>query len=509
MEETILYFSLSLLFIFTALKICLSNEGRKSLLPPSPPALPVIGHLHLLKPLPMHRTLHSLAEKYGPIISLRFGSRLVVVVSSLSAVEECFTKNDIIFANRPKLLMGKHLHYNYTTLTQVSYSDHWRNLRRIGAVEIFSTHRLNMFLSIRKDEIKRLLLKLATNNGSKQDSAAAARVVELKSLFQELTFNIMMRMIAGKRYYGDEVTDEEAKQFREVMTEATMFAGASNPGDFLPVLNWIDGGHFKKKVTTMAKKTDKFLQGLIEECRGKKKEELDNTTDNNMIDHLLSKQESEPEYYSDEIIKGIILIMLLAGTDTSAVTLEWALSNLLNHPNTLKKAREELDKEIGQEWLIDEPHLPKLHYLHNIINETLRLYPAAPLLVPHMSSNDCTIGRYNIPGGTILLVHAWAIHRDPTLWDDPTKFKPERFDDDEGESHKLMPFGLGRRSCPGAGLAQRVVGLTLGSLIQCFEWERVSEQEIDMSEARGVTMHKVKALEAICKPRSIIKSVFA
>ncbi|XVF20609.1 hypothetical protein REPUB_Repub12eG0015500 [Reevesia pubescens] len=121
---------------------------------------------------------------------------------------------------------------------------------------------------------------------------------------------------------------------------------------------------------------------------------------------------------------------------------------------------------------------------------SLRLYPAAPLLLPHMPSTDCTIGGYNVPRGTIVLVNAWAIHRDPKLWDDPTSFKPERFENDEklGEhSHKLMPFGLGRRACPGANLAQRVVGLTLGSLIQCFDWERVDGTEIDMTMKSNFT----------------------
>jgi isoflavone 2'-hydroxylase len=196
-------------------------------------------------------------------------------------------------------------------------------------------------------------------------------------------------------------------------------------------------------------------------------------------------------------------VLLLAGTDTSAVTLEWVMSNLLNHQDVLKKAKTELDSQIGEEDLIDEPDVPKLQYLQCIISETLRLYPTAPLLVPHMSSDDCIIGGYDVPRNTILLVNAWAIHRDPKMWDDATSFKPERFECCEADPHKLMPFGLGRRACPGAGLAQRTVGLTLGSLIQCFEWERVSE-EVDMTEGNGITMPKVIALEAMCKARPIM-----
>ncbi|TXG49491.1 hypothetical protein EZV62_025366 [Acer yangbiense] len=206
-------------------------------------------------------------------------------------------------------------------------------------------------------------------------------------------------------------------------------------------------------------------------------------------------------------------VMLLAGTDTSAVTMEWAMSNLLNQPEVLKKARDKLDPQVGQERLIDEPDVPKLQYLQSIISETLRLYPAGPLLVPHMSSSDCTVGGYDVPADTILLVNAWAIHRDPMLWDDPTSFKPERFKNykdgsDQDQGHKLMPFGVGRRACPGIGLAQRVLGLTLGSLIQCFEWEKVDEKEnVDMTEGNGITMPKAEPLVAMCKARPVMDIV--
>jgi isoflavone 2'-hydroxylase len=201
--------------------------------------------------------------------------------------------------------------------------------------------------------------------------------------------------------------------------------------------------------------------------------------------------------------------MLLGGTDTSAISLEWAMSNLLNHPNILKKARAELDSQIGEANLMDEPDMPKLPYLQSIISETFRLYPSAPLLVPHMSSDDCTIGGYDVPRNTMLLVNAWAIHRDPKVWDDATSFKPERFQCDKADPQKLMPFGLGRRACPGAGLAQRTVGLALGSLIQCFEWERVGEEEVDMTEGNGMTMPKAVALEAMCKARPIMNNLLS
>ena len=198
--------------------------------------------------------------------------------------------------------------------------------------------------------------------------------------------------------------------------------------------------------------------------------------------------------------------MLLAGTDTSAVTIEWVMAELLNHPEVLKKVKDELDTQIGKDRLVDEQDLSKLPYLQNVISETLRLHPPAPLLLPHSSSEDCTIGGYNVPKDTIILTNAWLIHRDPKLWSDAECFKPERFEK-EGEVNKLIAFGLGRRACPGLGLAQRTVGFTLGLLMLCFEWKRESEEKLDMMEDKGITMPMRTPFRAMCKALPIVNDV--
>ncbi|CAK9154814.1 unnamed protein product [Ilex paraguariensis] len=456
---------------------------------------------------PLHQTLQHLSYKHGPIFSLQLGTRFVVVLSSPSTVQECFTNNDVIFANRPRLLVGKHLNYDYTTIGAAPYGHLWRNLRRFTTLEIFSTTRLNMYLSIRQAEIKLLLKSLY------QASGENCVKVEMKSRLSELAFNIIMRMVAGKRYFGVDVKDyEEARLFRDIIREIFDLSGASNPGDFLPILQWIDYQGLEKRMLKLRRKADVFLQGLIDEHQNKQGLSYSQEgRTNTMIDNMLSLQDSEPEFYSDDIIKGIILILLTAGTDTSAVTIEWAMSLLLNHPDVLKKARFELDNYASQDRLIDEPDLSKLPYLQSIVNETLRMFPPVPLLSPHESSADSTIGGYFIPRNTMLLVNAWAIHKDPQVWGDPQNFRPERFEDEdgEGEAHMLIPFGLGRRSCPGAGLANRVVGLALGALIQCFEWERVSEELEDMSEGTGLIMPKAKPLETMCRARERMISVLA
>lgn len=198
-------------------------------------------------------------------------------------------------------------------------------------------------------------------------------------------------------------------------------------------------------------------------------------------------------------------ILIFAGTETSATTTEWAMALLLNHPNMLRKASAEIDERVGQERMMDETDLPNLPYLQNIIHEVLRLYPPGPLLLPHMSSADCEIGGYHIPKQTMVMVNAWAIQRDPKIWHDPTSFQPERFEEGKVETYRLLPFGVGRRACPGASMANRLIGLTLGSLIQCYSWESIDAGEVDMREAEGLTAPKMIPLQAMCKPRDIFK----
>ncbi|KAF8007203.1 hypothetical protein BT93_K1258 [Corymbia citriodora subsp. variegata] len=472
---------LILLFLFKL------QRSSKINLPPAPPSLPIIGHLLLVKE-PVQRTLQSLS----------FGSRSVVVVSSPSAAEECFTRNDVVLANRARMLAGEIMLYSNTTISTAPYGPHWRNLRRLTALEILAPHCLASSLAIQQEEVRLLVRSLYEAASSARDSGCAR--VEMRSRLQELSFSIIMRMISGKRYFGaaaDAGDVKVARQFREVINEIFELSG-TDPGDFLPVLRKVDLKGRKRRMVDVAKRSDVILQRMIDELRSRRKRsdgdrEVESKT---MIDYMLS------EGYSDDIIKGHILTILCAGTDTSTVTIEWAMSLLLNHPNIMKKAQAELDNIVGRDRLADEAYIHKLPCLQNIINEALQLFPPAPLLVPHESAEDCTIGGFDVPRGTMILVNVWAIQRDPKVWDDPTSFKPERYEGlKEDHAYRLLPFGMGRRSCPGVGLANKVVGLTLAALIQCFEWERVSEEPVDLSEGRGMTMPKREPLEAVCKAR--------
>ncbi|XP_042507624.1 cytochrome P450 81Q32-like [Macadamia integrifolia] len=497
--ELLYYFIFCFSILFLLPKLLLQ---KKKHLPPSPTALPIIGHLHLFKKS-LHRTLEALAGQYGPILSLQFGFRSVLVVSSPSAIEECFTKNDTILANRPYCFAGEHLAYNYTAFVWSPYGHHWRILRRVASIEIFSSNSLQRSSIIRNKEITHLVRQLyrGSDGGKLQN-------VELKSLFLQLTLNITMGLITGKRLFGEEEVDVELREkyleiLKEQPTGQTMFMSTL---DFLPFLRWVGFVGEEKKIIRFHRKRDAFLQVLIDDRRRRKSDStqtMNGERKKTLVDALLRLQQAEPDYYSDDIIKGIILIMFTAGTNTSAFTLEWAMSLLLNHPEALQKAREEIDNNVEEGRLIEDSDLAKLPYLRCVINETLRLFPVAPLLLPHVSSEECSIGGFDVHPRTILLVNAWAVHRDPKIWFEPTSFKPERFEGIEGEreGYKFIPFGLGRRVCPGSGMGIRVVSLALGALLQCFEWGRVGPEKVDMSEDPGLTIPKAKPLEAMYMPR--------
>ncbi|KAI3675898.1 hypothetical protein L1987_85494 [Smallanthus sonchifolius] len=360
-------------------------------------------------------------------------------------------------------------------------------------LELFSSTRLKTYTSVRQDEVTSLIKQLL------QDSFQDFTRVEMKSRIQGLSFNIIMKIVAGKLFFGSEVSE-----FKDVVRDAFEACGTSNPGDFIQFLGWIDFQSLKKRLMELHSKSDRFLQNLIQEFRSKR---LETGKPKTFIDAMLSLQESEPEYYTDDVIKANTFALLLAGTDTSSVTIEWAMSLLLNHRNVLEKARAEVDEHIGQARLVQETDLPNLPYIQCIVNETLRLFPAAPLLVPHESSEDCTIGGFDVACGTMVLVNAWAIHRDPMVWEDPLSFKPERFMRMGNEGYQFILFGTGRRQCPGSSLVNRLVVLALASLIQCFEWERIGEDLVGLEEGEGLTMPKDEPLVAMCKAREIMSPV--
>lgn len=199
--------------------------------------------------------------------------------------------------------------------------------------------------------------------------------------------------------------------------------------------------------------------------------------------------------------------MFIAGTDTSSATLSWTMTQLMKNPSKMKKLQQELREIIGNKGKVEEADLHRLTYLKLVIKEVLRLHPPAPLLVPRETIEKCTIKGYEVPSNTRVLINAKAIGLDPNSWENPNEFRPERFIDNNvdfrGQDFSLVPFGVGRRSCPGISFALVVVELALANLLYCFDWEfpfGVKKEDLDLEEAVGITVHRKNPLYLVAKP---------
>ncbi|KAK3166005.1 hypothetical protein QOZ80_1AG0040370 [Eleusine coracana subsp. coracana] len=514
MERSYYAAAATFLLIFVLHRLFMVRKKHQRL-PPGPPlAFPVLGHLPLLKK-PLQNSLADLAARYGPVLHLRLASRDAVVICSAELAKECFSGDrDIALANRPHFPSFREVSFDFIALGISNYGAHWRNMRRVATVHLLSAHRVNVMSdTVIAREVRAMVRRLA--RASSSDGVASSARVELKTRLFDLSHSVLMEIFAQTRntYSGDADADmsEEAREMKGIIEAIVPLIGVANTWDHVPLLRWLDVSGAAKKLVEVVGRRNALIFKMIDGERRKLMErengEAASDETKSMIGILLELQKTEPEIYTDTYIAALIGNLLGAGTETTSTTVEWAMAALLNHPDLLKKAQEEIDTHVGGSRLLDKNDLPHLPYLHCIINETLRLYTATPMLLPHEASTDCKIHGYDVPAGSMLLVNAYAIHRDPAIWEKPEQFSPERFEHGKAEGKFMIPFGMGRRKCPGENLAMRTMGLVLGALLQCFDWSRVGDGEIDMTPSSGQVMFKAVPLEALCKPRANMSAV--
>ncbi|XP_073303353.1 trimethyltridecatetraene synthase-like [Primulina huaijiensis] len=474
---------------------------RKLKLPPGPKPWPVIGNLNLIGSLP-HQSLHQLSQKYGPLMHLRFGSQPVVVGSSVELAKTFLKTMDVNFACRPKTAAGKYTTYNYSDITWSPYGPYWRQARKMCLMELFSAKRLESYEYIRTEEMSSLLRGL---------SESARKPLYLKDHLSTVSLNVISRMVLGKRY-TDESKDSivSPDEFKRMLDELFFLNGVINIGDLIPYVGFMDLQGYVKRMKIVSKKFDRFLEHVLEEHTARRRKCIENDGSKDMVDVLLDLSEDPTLEVKLERhgVKAFTQDLLAGGTESSAVTVEWAISELLKKPNIFGKATEELDRVIGQNRWVQEADMPRLPYIDAIVKETMRLHPVAPMLVPRRAREDCKVAGYDVAKGTQVLVNVWTIGRDPSLWENPTEFCPDRFIgksiDVKGHDFELLPFGSGRRMCPGYSLGLKVIQNSLANLLHGFNWrlpDKMQPEDLNMEEIFGLSTPRKIPLVVVGEPR--------
>ncbi|KAK9187973.1 hypothetical protein WN944_019372 [Citrus x changshan-huyou] len=472
-----------------------------SSLPPSPMALPIIGHLHLLVPIP-HQALHKLSIRYGPLIHLFLGSVPCIVACSPETAKEILKTHETSFCDRPISATVDYLTYGSADFSFAPYGPYWKFMKKLCMTQLLGGQTLNQFIPIRSEEIRRFMQLMLKK-------AKASEAVDVGKELIRLTNNVVSRMTMGQICSNN---DKEADEVRKLVQETAELTGKFNLQDYIWFCKNIDLQGFGKRLKEVRRKFDNMMERIIkehQEARKINKERGKDYAPMDLLDMLLdiSEDESSEIKLTRENIKAFILDIFAAGTDTSAITVEWALAELINHPDMMKKAREEIDSVVGKSRLVEESDIINLPYLQALVKETLRLHPAAPMPVRE-STENCTINGYEIPARTRVFINVWAINRDPNHWETPLEFCPERFIAEDGKSqldvrgqhYHYIPFGSGRRACPGTTLALHMVHSTLAAMIQCFDWEVIGGNgtRVDMEEGTGLTLPRAHPL--ICVP---------
>ncbi|KAG4140330.1 hypothetical protein ERO13_D06G011566v2 [Gossypium hirsutum] len=466
-----------LLFLFSFLSISRRNTNSKK-------TAPEAGG-----PQPPHISLGNMADKYGRMLTIKLGARRALVVSSWEIAKDCLTIHDKAFATRPKAVAQELLSYNHAMIATAPYGPYWRQMRKFATVELLSNHRLNLLKHVRKSEVKTSLQQLYQLWNKKKSSNSDKVLVEMKRWFGDVTLNVILMIV------------KSVDEFFEL-------SGKIVVADALPFLRWFDIGGEEKRMKKVSKELDQLVEGWLREHKEKIAENEANTEEDFMGVMLSKLRDDVEEHDANTVNKATSLSLVLAAEDTTSITMTWALALLLNNRDALNKVQQELDIHVGKDkLLVTESDTKNLMYLQSIIKETLRLYPPAPLSATHEAIEDCTVDGYDVSAGTWLIFNLHKIHRDPHIWTNPSEFRPERFMtthrdfDVRGQNFELIPFGSGKRMCPGISFALQVLQLTLANVLHWFEFETPSGEAVDMHEAPGLTSLKATPLEVYISPR--------
>ncbi|XP_044969023.1 cytochrome P450 76M5-like [Hordeum vulgare subsp. vulgare] len=478
--------------------------------PPGPAGYPILGNLlYVIGPLRNnpHSALASLAQTYGPVLSLRLGlTRTIVVVSSAAAAHEALAKNDAALASRLVPDTVHAMSYGATSMVFLPSSNPlWKQDRTIMGARFSSGRGLDTIRPILECHAGHLTEHLRACSGT-------GTPVVIREAVNRTVLNVISNIL-----FSEDVVDlcmPGPQPFRGLIVPVLEEWSKSNVSDAFPFLAPIDHllGSRRRISIHLAKLFKFFHQEIIQRRLARTSTGGKNTND--VLDILLMRH-AMSKLTRQEIVT-FLTDMFIAASDTSTVTVQWAMAQLLRHPEKMDKVRNELSAclAVGSSDFVKESDLDNLPYLHAVVKETLRLHPAVPLIPREVAADGVSLGGFPIPIGTGVVVNLWAIGRDPAMWPQPDKFVPERFlAVGAGEAvhfqgkgdNTYRPFGAGRRVCPGMDYALRSVPLLLASLVHKMEWrlpDGITPEDLDLSDRYGTVLNLAMPLRVM--PVSIV-----
>lgn len=472
-------------------------------LPPGPFAWPIIGSLHKIGPYPQ-RSLAKLAEQFGPLISVWFGQRLIIVATSPETAMEFVKTQDANFCSRPKQQAPSILLPHDVTFSDVT--PHSKHLRKIFQMQFTTSKKVEAAQQLRADEFAHMLRTIP------QDG-----MVNVKFHLEVLAGNVFSQLIMGKRLMQpssyDEQSNDSTEKLKDLMTitaDLDRIIGTFNPGDFIPAFKRLDlqglGSRFKQFRARM----DSFIAKILEErlALRKNRDAKDQAREKDYLDALLDEVDQNNGHNIDlNIVKTMLWEIYAAGMETNIASSEWAMAEMVNSPEAMKKAQAELDAVVGRDRMVQESDLPKLPYIKAIAKETLRLHPPVPFLA-HQCIKTCKAFGYDIQAGTSVFVNVWGMGRLESVFPDAQKFNPDRFLpggsnaglDYQGQNFELLPFGSGRRICAGLPVASLMVQSAVANLMHAFTW--TPPKDLELMEGLGAaSLSKAVPLRAHAKAR--------
>ncbi|RVW15843.1 hypothetical protein VitviT2T_012000 [Vitis vinifera] len=484
---------ISITAIFLAYKL---YQRLRFKLPPGPHPWPIVGNLYDIKPV-RFRCFAEWSQAYGPIISVWFGSTLNVIVSNSELAKEALKEKDQQLADRHRSRSAAKFSRDGKDLIWADYGPHYVKVRKVCTLELFSPKRLEALRPIREDEVTAMVESIFKDVTNPEN---LGKSILLKKYLGAVAFNNITRLAFGKRFMNSEgVIDEQGLEFKAIVANGLKLGASLAMAEHIPWLRWM----FPLEEEAFAKhgaRRDRLTRAIMEEHTLAR--EKSGGAKQHFVDALLTLQDKYD--LSEDTIIGLLWDMITAGMDTTAISVEWAMAELIKNPRVQQKVQAELDHVIGLDRVMSESDFSNLPYLQSVAKEALRLHPPTPLMLPHRANANVKIGGYDIPKGSNVHVNVWAVARDPAVWKDPEEFRPERFLEEDvdmkGHDFRLLPFGAGRRVCPGAQLGINLVTSMLGHLLHHFNWappEGVNPEDLDMSENPGLVSYMRTPLQAI------------